>query len=177
MTIRRNAVLAAVLSFAALAFAAPAVGDGGGDKIELKTERELVVIEERLEDTLRNLRPRSRDEAEYRSKVRTLLLRVRDELKWRQEVGSATPAAPSAAPAASSATPAAPTPPAQAAAPPLTPPTASTPEPTASSGNCRQPGAACADDEARSRQARKAETKRAQAAGKDWAEQQGFIKR
>ena len=48
------------------------------------------------------------------------------------------------------------------AAPPLTPPTPATPPPTAA--NCGQTGATCADDEARQRQARKDETKRAQAA-------------
>ena len=190
MTIGRNAIWAAILCGALLAPVAPALGDGGGFSaadLATLTEPQLVFREQLLVNELKKLKPPpgSPDEARYqssvRSSVRKELRKVRAELEKRGEPPSATPAASSGTPAASSATPAAstpptpPTPPAQASAPPLTPPTASTPEPTASSGNC-QAAAACADEEARQRQA-KAETKRTQAAAVNWAEQQGFIKK
>ena len=54
----------------------------------------------------------------------------------------------------------------------LTPPTAATPTPNAS--DCRQP--TCADEEARQRQVRKAETKRAQADGRELLLRLGVIR-
>ena len=177
MTIRRNAVSAAILSFAALAFAAPALGDGGGDPspalIQSIDEGLRGKSDQAIQETLQGILEDRRARRGPPPPGETVFLRrVRAELKRREELknhaaSSATPDASSATSAASTPAttpPTSPVPPAQASAPPLAPPTASTPAPTASSGNCPQPGTACAEEEARQRQARKAETKRAQAA-------------
>ena len=188
MTIRRNAVSAAILSLAVLSFAGPALGDGGGgggdpspaliqsidEGLRGKSDQ---AIQETLQGILEDRRARRGPPPPGET---VYLRRVRAELKRREELknhaaSSATPAASSATSASTPAT-TPPAPPAQASAPPLAPPTASTPAPTASSGNCPQPGTACAEEEARQRQARKAETKRAQAAAADWAKQQGFVR-
>lgn len=173
--IKMHAVFATLLCGAMLISANPARADGGGGGgdpspalIQQIDERLHGKSDQEINEILAELRGpggvRSRGDAVF-------LSRVRAELKRRKGLRdqAASPATPAPTP------PTSPTPPSQTSATPLAPPTDTTPAPTASSGNCTRPGAACADEEARQRQARKAETKRAQAAATDWARQQGFI--